>query len=92
MDRSFGFHGAFNFHLAFDDQTLLQAYEICMRHPGHKSLLRAYHTGNLLVSLISSGRQHAARLLMARVCEPLGLDPAATTLRQLLVDHLGFQA
>ncbi len=88
---TFGFHGAFNFHLAFDDEALLHAYDICLRHPGSKALLHPYHTGNLLVALVRSGRKPVALQLLARVCEAVGLDPA-TTLRQLLVDHLGFRA
>lgn len=88
---TFGFHGAFNFHLAFDDEALLHAYDICLRHAGSKALLHPYLTGNLLVALVSSGRKPVALQLLGRVCEALGLDPATTTVRKVLVDHLGFQ-
>ncbi len=89
---TFGFHGFFNYDLAFDDEELVRVFDICMRHRTFKSLLCGYQTGNLIAALSRSGRRHVAMTVIDRVCEALKVDSVVTSRKQVLMDYLGFSS
>jgi len=83
-EETFGFHGFFNFHLAFDDFELLDLIDNRLG-PFRNTLLTTQLSAMLIANLLDAGRDLAAGEIAMRCASLLGMDPGDVDLRELLV-------
>lgn len=85
-----GFHGWFNFHLAFDDGALVRYVTDTMIGSQRQRILGSWANTALLVNLNNSGRQIGAQILAEMTaCElNLSIDPRSPTLVQEVINGI----
>ena len=82
-DDVFGFHGLFNFHLAFDDEALHDLVKTRLGSSRAKLLTSRFAAG-LLVNLLTCDRKLAATRLAIEMAPLLGLDPGKVSLLDIV--------
>lgn len=64
---TFGFHGFFNFHLAYSDDELMEIVDTVLGHNERTAVLRSRNAAALVSNLVSCGRLPAAREIASRI-------------------------
>jgi hypothetical protein len=82
-EDTFGFHGFFNFHLAFGDEDLVDIVENRLGTYRDR-VLYSHFAAALLVNLATSGRQPTAERLAKLIAPVVGLDAKAVSLGQVV--------
>lgn len=74
---AFGFHGWFNFHLAFNDRSLANYISEAMTSSQRRRILGSWANTALLVNLFNTGRQVGAQVIAEMTARELDLaiDP-----------------
>lgn len=67
ISPTFGFHGVFNFHLAFEDDELIELIDHTLDHFESINILRSWGASALLVNLNQAGRFSMVHELMRRM-------------------------
>ena len=89
---TFGFHGWFNFHIAFDDRMLVNYIQETMTSSQRHRILGSWANTALLVNLFNTGRQVGAQLIAEITAHELNLatDPKSDHFVQEVIN--GIQA
>lgn len=82
-EDTFGFHGFFNFHLAYGDFELLDLIDKRLGAFRGK-LLTTWPAAALIVNLVMAGRDGAAAEVAQRCAGLLGLDASQVTLQEVV--------
>ena len=87
---TFGFHGWFNFHMAFTDQPLIDYVNAQMDPDQKQRILGSWANTALLVNLYNSGRVDCAQELSAITAKTLNLqiEPTADNIVQAVIDEI----
>lgn len=83
---TFGFHGFFNFHLAYGDDELLELIDTVLGPAERAIILKSWNAWGLVVNLASCGRLHAAHELASRVARACDLDVPDDFIQKLIAD------
>jgi hypothetical protein len=86
--ETFGFHGFFNFDLAFGDFELMELIDDQLG-TSRADVLRSWHAAALIAKLARAGRTVAAAEVTVRCAPLLGLDPARISMHDVLSRFTG---
>jgi len=81
---TFGFHGFFNFHLAYGDDELMEIVDTVLGQNERTAILRSRNAADLLANLVRCGRVPAAREFASRIAHACNIPNES--IQQLIDD------